>query len=240
MFAPAPQAEGQPLSTIPLKPEPEQSLPPKRQHSSMEAQGDTSMDEDFPIALQEELSNPKKGKTANWLTSMKSDRADAFSQDSNSVKEARACYFATHSWDWTCGNMEDLSDIFKELTQEAGLLGESIFKIQWSWKGPEHLKHANYVFQSQPKGLRFLRAVSTKESPKEMGLKGIHDPEALQHFSRYTYCLWCGKSGQNEGTIVNHLRMTHYKLGLICNQCFGCPTTMSDTLHRHGHINCTD
>ena len=109
------------------------------------------------------------------------------------MKEVRACYFATHSWDWTHGNTEDLSNIFKELAQEAGLLGESIFEIEWSWKGPEHLKQANYIFQCQPKGLRFLRAVSAKESPKEMGLKGIHDPEALQHFARYTYCLWVWK-----------------------------------------------
>ena len=63
---PAPQVEGQPLSTISLKPEPEQSPPPKRQHSSMDAQGDTSIDEDFPATS----SNSKKGKTANWLTSM--------------------------------------------------------------------------------------------------------------------------------------------------------------------------
>ena len=129
------------------------------------------MDEDFPVTLQEESSDPKKGKTANWLTYIKSNCADAFSWDSNSVKEARACYFATHSWDWSHGNTEDLSNIFKELAQEAGLLGESIFKIQWSWKGPEHLQQANYVFQSQPKGLRFLRAVSAKESPKGMGLR---------------------------------------------------------------------
>ena len=239
-LAPASQTGGQPLSIIPLKSEPKQSLPPKRQHSSMEAQGNTSIDEDFPITSQEESSKPKKGRTADWLTCMESDHADAFSRDSNSIKEARARYFITHSWNWDHGNTEDLSDIFKELTQEAGLLGESIFKIQWSWKGPEHLQQANYVFQSQPKGLKFLRVVSAKESPKEMGLKGIHDPEALQHFSGYTYCPWCGKSGQNEGTIINHLRTTHYKLGLICNRCFGCPTTTSDTLCRHGHINCID
>ena len=115
MLAPAPQSEGQPLSTIPLKPEPKQSLPSKRQHSSTEAQEETSLDEDFPIALQEESSTPKKGKTANWLTSMKSDRADAFSRDSDSVKEARACYFATHSWDWTHGNTEDLPTYSKNL-----------------------------------------------------------------------------------------------------------------------------
>ena len=202
----------------------------------MDAQGDMSLDEDFPTTL----SNSKKGKTANWLTSMKSSHADAFSWDSDPVKEARACYFTTHSWDWTHSNIENLLDIFKELTQEAGLLGESIFKLQWLWEGLEHLKQANYIFQSQPKGLKFLRVVSAKESPKEMGLKSIHEPEALWHFARFTYCPWCGKYRQNEGTIINHLRTAHYRLGLICNQCFGCPTTMADTLHRHGHITCTD
>ena len=198
------------------------------------------MDEDFPTILQEESSNPKKGKTTDWLTSMKSKCVDAFSWDSDSVKEARAHYFTTHSWDWAQGNTEDLSDIFKELAQEAGLLDDSIFEIQQSWKGPEHLQQANYIFQSQPKGLRFLRVVSAKESPKEMGLKGIHDPEALWHFSRFMYCPWCGKLGQNEGTIMNHLRTTHYKLGLICDRCFGCPTMMVDTLCQHGCINCTN
>ena len=81
---------------------------------------------DFPITSL----NSKKGKTTNWLTSMKSDCADAFSRDSDPVMEARAHYFTTHSWDWTRSNTEDLSDIFKGLAQEAGLLGESIFKLQ--------------------------------------------------------------------------------------------------------------
>ena len=81
-----------------------------------------------------------------------------------------------------------------------------------------------------PKGLKFLRVVSAKEYPKVMGLKGIHDPNALQCFTGYTYCPWCGKDGQNEGTIINHLRTVHYRLGLICNQCFSCPTVMLDTL----------
>ena len=78
----------------------------------------------------------------------------------------------------------------------------------------------------------------TTESPKVMGLMGIHDPNALQHYAGYTYCPWCGKEGQNEGTMVNHLRTTHYRLGLVCNQCFGCPTVMLDSLHWHGHQNC--
>ena len=45
----------------------------------MEGQGDTSIDEDFPEPSQEESSDPKEGKTTNWLTSMKSGCADTFS-----------------------------------------------------------------------------------------------------------------------------------------------------------------
>ena len=80
--------------------------------------------------------------------------------------------------------------------------------------------------------------VPTMESPEVMGLMGIHDPDALWHYAGYTYCPWCGKEGQNEGTVVNHLRTTHYRLGLVCNQCFGCPTVMSDSLCWHGLQNC--
>ena len=37
------------------------------------------MDEDLPIPSQEELSDPKEGKMATWLTSMKSSHTDTFS-----------------------------------------------------------------------------------------------------------------------------------------------------------------
>ena len=76
------------------------------------------------------------------------------------------------------------------------------------------------------------------ESPKIMGLMGIHDPNALQHYAGYTYCPWCGKEGQNEGMVVNHLRTTHYRLGLMCDQCFGCPSVTLDSLCWHGHQDC--
>ena len=190
-----------------------------------------SIDEDSPRGSQEDLPCSKREKTSDWFSSLKPSWVDAFSWDSSPIKEARECYFATHPWDWACSNMDDLSDIFRELTQGAGLLGESIHKIQVSWNGLEELKHANYILRSLPKGLKFLRMVSTKESPKIMGLKGIHNPDALQHFAGYTYCPWCGKDGQNEGTVINHLRTVHYKLGLICDQCFGCPTVTLDALH---------
>ena len=122
----------------------------------------------------------------------------------------------SHSFDWVHDGIADLSNIFKGLTESANLLGEAIHEIQLSWTGPEELKQANYALQSLPKGLRFLRVVPTTESPKVMGLMGIHNPNALQHYAGYTYCPWYGKEGQNEGTVVNHLRMTHYRLGLMC------------------------
>ena len=37
------------------------------------------------------------------------------------------------------------------------------------------------------------------------------------------HCLWCGKEGQNEGTVINYLWMMHYKAGLVCKKCFCCP-----------------
>ena len=192
------------------------------------------------MASQEGLLNSKRGKTTGWSSSLKPSHADAFNQDSGPIKEARECYFTTHPWDWACSNTDDLSDIFRELAQGTGLLGKFIHKIQVPWNGPEELKHANYILRSLPKGLKFLRAVSAKESPKIMGLKGIHDSDALWHFASYTYCPWCSKDGQNEGTIINHLRTVHYKLGLVCNQCFGCSTVTLDTLRWHGCHTCTN
>ena len=120
----------------------------------------------------------------------------------------------------------------------ASLLGTDIHEIEASWTGPEELKQANYTLQSLPKGLKFLRVVPTSESPKVMGLVGIHDPDALWHFARFIYCPWCGKEGQNKGTVVNHLRTTHYRLGLVCDKCQSCPSTTCNTLCLHGHHNC--
>ena len=119
--------------------------------------------------------------------------------------------------------------MFKHLATSTGLLGTSIYEIQSPWTGTEELKQANYIFLSLPKGLKFLWAVPPSESPKVMGLMGIHDPDALCQFGSVIYCPWCGKEGQNEGMVVNHLWTTHYRLGLVCDRCYGCLSTMSNT-----------
>ena len=62
-FARAPQAQGQPPATTSPKPEPKWFPQSKRHHSSTDAQGDMSLDKDFPMALQEGPSSSKRGKT---------------------------------------------------------------------------------------------------------------------------------------------------------------------------------
>ena len=130
LSARVPQTDGQPPAITSPKQEPKQSPPPKRWHSSTEAQGDTSADEDSPMASQEGLSSSKIWKTADWFSSLSPSHADAFCWDSSLIKEARACYFTTHPWDWAHGNMDDFSKIFQELAQSTGLLGESIHELQ--------------------------------------------------------------------------------------------------------------
>ena len=152
--------------------------------------------------------------------------------------EARLHFFSKHSYNFNQDSNRDLSGIFKKLATSASLLGTNIHELEASWTGLEGLKQANYTLQSLPKCLKFLRVVPTSESPKVMGLVGIHDPDALWYFASFTYCPWCGKEGQNEGMVVNHLRTTHYRLGLVCDKCHGCPTTICDTLCYHDHHNC--
>ena len=176
-----------------------------------------SIDKTTSRAMQEGPSSPKKYEAPVRFTTLKPSHMEAFLWDSSIIQDARACFFSKHSYDFINDGTHDLSNVFKGLAKSAGLLGEAIYEIQLSWTRPEELKQANYALQSLPKGLRFLRAVLTLESPKVMDLMGIHDPDALWHYTGYTYCPWCGKEGQNEGTVVNHLRTTHYRLGFVCD-----------------------
>ena len=134
--------------------------------------------------------------------------------------------------------MHDLSEVFRHMAESTQLLGSAIYKLQKVWKEPDKLQQANYALRSLLKGLTFLWAVPPSESPKVMGLVGIHDLDALCHFNGLSPCPWCGKEGQNEGTVVNHLQTVHYRLGLVCNKCYNYPSTSSDTLCCHSQQNC--
>ena len=124
------------------------------------------------------------------------------------------------------------------MIESAGLLCSEIYEIQETWTGQHKLQYANYALRTLPKGLKFFYPVPPSESPKIMGLTGIYHPNALHHFNGVTHCLWCGKEGQNEGTIVNHLWMTHYKLGLVWEKYPHCLSVTSEAIQCHGHKSC--
>ena len=117
-------AEGQPFATISPKSEPKQSPQMKRWHPSTDAWGDTSIDKDFPLASQEGPSRSKRERNVDWFSSLKPSQADTFCWESKLVKEARACYFTTHPWDWAYDNTADLSDVFRELVPGGWLAGK--------------------------------------------------------------------------------------------------------------------
>ena len=132
-----------------------------------------------PVAVVGGTPHPKICDTTPWFKSLNPSCADTFLRDSDMVVEARLLFFSKHSCNFSQDGNYDLFEVFKKLAENASLLGTRIYEIQACWTGPKELKQANYTLWSLPKGLKFLRVVPTTESPKVMGLMGIHDPDAL-------------------------------------------------------------
>ena len=68
------------------------------------------------------------------------------------------------------------------------LLDSQIYEIQEAWTGQEDLQYANNKLKTSPKGLQFFHPISPLESPRVMGLEGIHYPDALCYFAGVTLC----------------------------------------------------
>ena len=124
---------------------------------------------------------------------------EAFGQDSDLVKEAGKEFFLKHSYNFIREGTCDLLEIFRQITTSTDLLGTSIYEIQVSGTGPDELRQAKYALRSLPKGLKFLHAVPPTESPKVMGLVGIHDLDTLHHFSVITHCPCVGRRTRARG-----------------------------------------
>ena len=130
---------------------------------------------------------------------------EAFCKDSKLVQCIRQIYFRTHVLTFHKEDTYELMEVFKELVEMAGLLGTEVYPVQDSWMGKSELHSAYYTVRGFPKDCHFFRIVLPLESPKIMGLQGIHAPKALKWQAGLSFYLWCGKEGQNEGTVVNHL-----------------------------------
>ena len=221
-----PQQRNSLLQQLLPAPVPKQSPKPKRQHPSPDPVDTMPLAKTTSKTAPEEPPNSKWWEVppCNWA--LKWSHSEVFSQDSDLVKEAREEYFSKHSYNFTTEGTCNITEIFRQMAKSAKLLGTSIYEIEALWTGLDELRQANYAL------------VPPSESPKVMGLVGIHDPDALCNFNSMTHCPWCGKEGQNEGTVVNHLWTVHYRLGLVCNKCNNCPSMSLDTLHCHGQQDC--
>ena len=162
----------------------------------------------------------------------------AYSRDSRLVQKAREDYFQGNWPHFHSENSYDLKDTFWNMIKSTSLLGSEIYEIQETWTGWHGLEYANYALKTLPKGWKFFCHVSPSESLKAMGLTNIHHPNALYCFNGVTHCLWCGKEGQKEGTIVNHLWTMHYKLGFVWKKCFCCLSVTSEAIWCHGWKSC--
>ena len=163
---------------------------------------------------------------------------EAFSRDSKLVQKAREEYYSENHPHFNNETLCNMMDFFWSMVESTGLLSSKIHEIKGNWTGQSELQYANHALKTLPKELKFFHLVSPSESPKVMGLTSIHHPNALHHFNGVTHCLWCGKEGQHKGTVINHLRMVHYKLGLVCKKSFGCPLVTSEAIRHHSWKSC--
>ena len=196
--------EEQPTSAAPPAPTPKQSPRPKRWHPSSDPVESMPLGRTTLKAAPGRPLRSMRQEVSPWYRALKPNHAEAFSQDSDLVREARREFFSKHSSNFTTEGNCNLSEIFQQM-------GTSIHETQASWTRLNELKQVNYALESLPKGMEFLHAVPPSESPKVMGLVGIHDLDSLCHFSGITHCPWCGKEGQNKGIMVNHLQTVHYR-----------------------------
>ena len=137
---------------------------------------------------------------------IKENFQEAFCQDSDLVQVTRQRYFEAHHPTFDQEGFHDLSGLFWDMITSVNLLDSEIYEIQEVWTRQKDLWYIHWVMKSSPKGLQFFHLVSPSELPKVMGLKRIHHPDALHHNTGLPYCPWCGKEGQNKGTVVNHLQ----------------------------------
>ena len=104
--------EEQPITTVSPTPVPKQSPRPKRQHPLPDPMESMPIGGATPKATLGGPPSPKRWEIPHWVTTLKPNHAEAFSWDSNMVKEARREYFSKHSYDFTLdGTSQPFQDI---------------------------------------------------------------------------------------------------------------------------------
>ena len=122
-------------SAAPAAPVPEQSSRPKRWHPSPDPVDSMPLGGTMFKATLEGPPSSKQDKVPPWNKVLKQSCSEAFSQDTNLVKEARKEYFKRHSYIFTVECTCNLLEVFRQMAKSADLLGTAIYKIQEVWMG---------------------------------------------------------------------------------------------------------
>ena len=157
----------------------------------LDPSGDTE-----PVSCPRELPQRRQKEEDPLAEHLRGACQEAFCKDSDLVKCIRQTYFRAHQLVFNREVTHDLTNVFKELAEMAGLLDTEIHWVQDQWQGKKELHMANCVVRGSAKDLHYFWVVSPTESPKIMGLKGIHSPEALKCLTGLSFCPWCGPSRQ--------------------------------------------
>ena len=170
--------------------------------------------------------------------------AEVFGQDSELAKRGQE---GISSWnipaisttDGTC----NLSEIFKQMAMKVlTYWAPPSMKIQvvmdWdlmNWNASKLCSDDLY-----PKGLKFLHVVPPSESPKVMGLMGIHDPDAIHHFSGITHCplVWEGRSEWGDQWSITYRQCTTGWALCATDVIMPVHQTHWTSLHHHGWQEC--
>ena len=110
---------------------------------------------------------------------LKGAHQEALSKGSNLVKQIRWTYFKAHCLEFDSETTHNLTCIFKGMADMVGLLNNKVHQVQDPWPGKKELHTANHATISSAQEICYFQVVSPTESPKIIGLKGIHFPEAL-------------------------------------------------------------
>ena len=123
-------AEEQSAPAAPSTPVPKQSPRPKRWHPSLDPVDSTPLGRTTSKATLEGPPSSKWQEVPPWNKALKQSHSEAFSWDTDLVKEARKEYFSKHSYNISTEGTHNLSEVFRQMAKSAELLGTSIYEIQ--------------------------------------------------------------------------------------------------------------
>ena len=125
-------AEEQSTPAAPPTPVPKQSPRPKRQHLSPDPVESLPLGGTTSKTTSEGPPSSKWWEVPPWNKALKLSHGEAFSWDSDLVKEARKEYFSKHSYNFITEGTHSLSEIFRWIAKSVKLLGTSVYEIKAS------------------------------------------------------------------------------------------------------------